>query len=79
MQTECELKNGISGRFTASRSTHLKAPSWYETLCRRPVIIDECSRKLFPIVFIFYNCAYWIIYMNISQTANQENGYISID
>lgn len=83
MQTESDVKTAGGCRAVALRladpGNGVRVPErleqhhpWYTVICRRPVIIDECSRKLFPLVFICFNVAYWAIYLHISEENKQR-------
>jgi hypothetical protein len=77
MQTESDIKGGravamrLADPGTGGRAAERGDPgaslTWYETVSRRPAIIDECARKLFPLVFICLNVAYWTFYLHISE------------
>ena len=76
MQTESDIKSAgcraVALRL-ADNGTGNSQPTidcdntWYGAISRRPSIIDECARKLFPLVFVCFNFAYWVIYINLSK------------
>lgn len=37
-----------------------------------PSDIDKYSRVVFPVFFVCFNLMYWIIYLHISDTINEE-------
>ncbi|KAG8202108.1 hypothetical protein JTE90_010470 [Oedothorax gibbosus] len=37
-----------------------------------PSDIDKYSRLVFPVIFISFNLTYWIIYLHISDTQNED-------
>lgn len=46
--------------------------------CRRfsPSKIDRCSRSLFPLMFIGFNCLYWSIMTFLSQLATNQKDFV---
>lgn len=84
MRTEGDVKSGgcravaqrladaSNGMLTAEQDKQTRCHSWLSVVCRRPVIIDELSRKLFPLVFVYFNVAYWVIYLHISEESKSR-------
>ena len=91
-QTECDLRSSHSptsdnhslrGFHNNSDTPQVIVDSQNEkkdgrkqTYVDYPYRIDKYSRALFPLVFIVFNCTYWITYLTIS-TRDDLTGFVT--